>query len=140
MGTSVNIQWVLQCPQSEGDVPLMKTCASTLRDYSGDRSRLIWNALILCLLVAQVIAAQEPLSGRTATQIANPAAAANGADGLIASPEAGWPQWRGPRRDGISDEKGLLSICPEGGPELLWKIGGLGTGWSSPVILDLIQA
>jgi len=29
-------------------------------------------------------------------------------DGLIASSEPGWPQWRGPRRDGVSDEKGLL--------------------------------
>lgn len=55
-------------------------------------------------------------------------------DGLIASPESGWPQWRGPRRDGISDETGLLPSWPEGGPELLWKIDGLGTGWSSPIV------
>src|SRR5688572_4371179 len=27
---------------------------------------------------------------------------------LIASPEAGWPQFRGPRRDGVSEERGLL--------------------------------
>ena len=56
-------------------------------------------------------------------------------DGLIASPEPDWPQWRGPRRDGISDEKGLLSSWPAGGPVLLWKIDGLGTGWSSPIIV-----
>lgn len=56
-------------------------------------------------------------------------------DGLIASPEAGWPQWRGLRRDGISDEKGLLQTWPEGGPELLWKVDGLGTGWSSPIVV-----
>ena len=53
---------------------------------------------------------------------------------LIASPEAGWPQWRGPRRDGISDEKGLLQAWPEGGPKLLWKVPDLGRGWSSPII------
>jgi len=53
---------------------------------------------------------------------------------LIASPEAGWPQWRGPRRDGISDEKGLLQTWPEGGPKLLWKVPDLGRGWSSPII------
>jgi len=35
---------------------------------------------------------------------------ANLADGLIASEEQGWPQWRGPRRDGISDEKGRLYL------------------------------
>jgi outer membrane protein assembly factor BamB len=56
------------------------------------------------------------------------------ADGLIASPEPGWPQWRGARRDGISDEKGLLQTWPEGGPKLLWSIDGLGRGWSSPIV------
>lgn len=57
------------------------------------------------------------------------------ADGLIASPEPGWPQWRGPRRDGISGEKGLLSSWPAEGPKLLWKIDGLGKGWSSPIVV-----
>lgn len=56
------------------------------------------------------------------------------ADGLIASPEAGWPQWRGPRRDGVSLETGLLQAWPEGGPRLLWTASGLGRGWSSPII------
>ncbi len=56
-------------------------------------------------------------------------------EGLIASPEPDWPQWRGPRRDGIWDEKGLLPSWPEGGPKLVWKIGGLGRGWSSPIVL-----
>ena len=57
------------------------------------------------------------------------------ADGLIASPEPGWPQWRGARRDGISGETGLLQRWPDEGPKLLWKIDGLGTGWSSPIIV-----
>ncbi|MEN6427188.1 MAG: PQQ-binding-like beta-propeller repeat protein [Phycisphaerales bacterium] len=57
------------------------------------------------------------------------------ADGLIASPEAGWPQWRGPRRDGISDENGLLPSWPQDGPRLLWKVNDLGKGWSSPIIV-----
>lgn len=65
---------------------------------------------------------------------ANAPGAEADADGLIASPEPGWPQWRGPRRDGISDEKGLLQEWPEGGPPLLWKASGLGRGWSSPII------
>jgi len=60
---------------------------------------------------------------------------ANLADGLIASEEQGWPQWRGPRRDGVSDEKGLLSTWPASGPKLLWKVEGLGTGWSSPIVI-----
>ncbi len=53
---------------------------------------------------------------------------------LIGSPEPGWPQWRGPCRDGISRESGLLKEWPDGGPPLLWSVKGLGRGWSSPVI------
>ncbi|MBU4460663.1 MAG: PQQ-binding-like beta-propeller repeat protein, partial [Verrucomicrobia bacterium] len=55
-------------------------------------------------------------------------------DGLLASPEPGWPQWRGPRRDGVSLETGLLGEWPEGGPKVLWSVTNLGRGWSSPVI------
>jgi outer membrane protein assembly factor BamB len=58
------------------------------------------------------------------------------ADGVISSPEPDWPQWRGPRRDGISEAKGLLPRWPNGGPALLWKIDGLGTGWSSPIVVN----
>ena len=65
---------------------------------------------------------------------APPAEKANRADGLIASPEEGWPQWRGPRRDGISHERGLLAKWPATGPPLLWKAEGIGRGWSSPII------
>lgn len=42
-----------------------------------------------------------------------------------------WPQWRGPRRDGISREKGLLEQWPEGGPRRLWAVDGLGDGFST---------
>jgi outer membrane protein assembly factor BamB len=63
------------------------------------------------------------------------AAAPSIPDGLIASPEPDWPQWRGPRRDGISQEKGLLPNWPAAGPVLLWKTEGLGLGWSSPIVV-----
>jgi len=32
-----------------------------------------------------------------------------------------WPQWRGPNRDGVSTETGLLADWPEGGPKVLWE-------------------
>jgi len=57
-------------------------------------------------------------------------------EGPIACAEPGWAQWRGPRRDGISNEKGLLKKWPNGGPKLLWKAEGIGRGWSSPMIVD----
>ena len=47
---------------------------------------------------------------------------------------ADWPQWRGPNRDGISAETGLLDAWPKGGPPLVWKIQGLGEGYSSAAI------
>ena len=42
-----------------------------------------------------------------------------------------WPQWRGPRRDGVSAERGLLKAWPETGPPLAWKATGAGQGYSS---------
>jgi outer membrane protein assembly factor BamB len=45
-----------------------------------------------------------------------------------------WPQWRGPNRDGISKETGLLTQWPAEGPPLVWKATGAGTGYSSLAI------
>jgi outer membrane protein assembly factor BamB len=53
---------------------------------------------------------------------------------LIPSPEPGWPQFRGPRRDGICDETGLLKSWPASGPKLLWQTNGVGHGYSAPII------
>jgi len=47
---------------------------------------------------------------------------------------ADWPQWRGPQRDGISAEKGLLKAWPAGGPKLLWQAKDLGSGYSTPAV------
>lgn len=44
---------------------------------------------------------------------------------------ADWYQWRGPNRDGISEETGLLASWPPGGPRLVWRVQGLGRGMSS---------
>jgi outer membrane protein assembly factor BamB len=44
---------------------------------------------------------------------------------------ADWPQFRGPNRDGISTETGLLKDWPSGGPRLVWKSKGLGNGYST---------
>jgi outer membrane protein assembly factor BamB len=42
-----------------------------------------------------------------------------------------WPQWRGPNRDGISKETGLLKQWPTDGPPLVWKAKGAGRGYST---------
>jgi len=40
-------------------------------------------------------------------------------------------QWRGPERNGIYKETGLLKRWPEKGPEMLWSFEGLGAGHGS---------
>ncbi|HPA16824.1 MAG TPA: PQQ-like beta-propeller repeat protein [Verrucomicrobiae bacterium] len=49
--------------------------------------------------------------------------------------DADWPGFRGPRRDGICGETGLLKEWPAGGPPLAWKIEGLGKGYSGVSIV-----
>ena len=45
-----------------------------------------------------------------------------------------WPAWRGPARDNLSRETGLLTAWPTEGPTLLWKSTGLGKGFSTPSV------
>ncbi len=44
---------------------------------------------------------------------------------------ADWPQWRGPKRDGLSTDTGLLKAWPANGPAALWSAGSLGDGYGS---------
>ncbi|HUR19550.1 MAG TPA: PQQ-binding-like beta-propeller repeat protein [Vicinamibacterales bacterium] len=45
-----------------------------------------------------------------------------------------WPQWRGPNRDGVSTEKGLLQTWPADGPRKLFTATGMGGGFSSVAV------
>lgn len=56
---------------------------------------------------------------------------------ILSSPAAfaaDWPTFRGPNRDGVSTESGLLKSWPEGGPKQLWAAKNLGRGWGTPSI------
>ena len=80
------------------------------------------------------------------------ASAVHAGDQPMASPAAGsrllrptlnaaqgateWPQFRGPRRDAICTETGLLQDWSANEPKLLWRISGLGKGYSSVAIAD----
>jgi outer membrane protein assembly factor BamB len=48
-----------------------------------------------------------------------------------AASENDWPQWRGPNRNGISTETGLLKQWPKDGPAVVWSIKNLGRGYGS---------
>lgn len=78
------------------------------------------------LLLAVVLGSRVPTLAGAASQAPDAR--------LIASPEPGWPQFRGPRRDGLCDERGLLAEWPAGGPTRLWTATNLGLGFSSPII------
>jgi hypothetical protein len=45
-----------------------------------------------------------------------------------------WPGWMGPNRDGKSLDTGLLKQWPAKGPRLLWKVDGIGVGFSSVAV------
>ena len=46
-----------------------------------------------------------------------------------------WPQYLGPNRNSISDQKGILRSWPESGPEVLWTVN-VGVGYGGPVVKD----
>ncbi|MBA4191167.1 MAG: polyvinylalcohol dehydrogenase [Planctomycetaceae bacterium] len=47
-----------------------------------------------------------------------------------------WPTFRGPNRDGVSTEVGLLKSWPKDGPKLVWTAKNLGIGWGTPSVAD----
>ena len=77
-----------------------------------------------------VLASLPALLSAQPAPAAKPASGGGGGDG------GHWPQWRGPRRDNVSDEAGLIRSWPEGGPPLLWKAKGLGPGYASVSVAD----
>jgi outer membrane protein assembly factor BamB len=74
----------------------------------------------ICLsLFIYFLFAQDPFSGWCQT-----------------SANTDWYQFRGPQRNGVSTEQGLLGEWPEGGPKIAWTATGIGKGYSSPIIAD----
>ncbi|RPI83663.1 MAG: polyvinylalcohol dehydrogenase, partial [Planctomycetaceae bacterium] len=57
-----------------------------------------------------------------------------GLGGAVNGDDVSWPQWRGPKRDAVALEKGLLKTWPEQGPSLIYRSRGLGRGYASVAI------
>jgi outer membrane protein assembly factor BamB len=78
------------------------------------RQKLLLHSSSVLLLLAACVAAGEPVkNGKPA--------------------DAGWPQFLGPDRNGISRETGLLTAWPDDGPREVWRVPG-GVGMSAMAI------
>src|SRR2546421_9371451 len=44
-----------------------------------------------------------------------------------------WPQWLGPKRDGVWREQGILEKFPEKGPVVRWRVP-IGGGYAGPAV------
>ncbi|MBY0524365.1 MAG: PQQ-like beta-propeller repeat protein [Gemmataceae bacterium] len=55
--------------------------------------------------------------------------------GAIATPVLAddWPQWFGPKRDGVWRETGIIEKFPEGGPKVKWRVP-IGAGYAGPAV------
>jgi len=51
-----------------------------------------------------------------------------------AEPADDWPQWLGPKRDGIWRETGILETFPKNGPKELWRTP-IGGGFAGPAVV-----
>jgi outer membrane protein assembly factor BamB len=53
----------------------------------------------------------------------------------ISTLSGAWPQFRGPERNAVSSDTGLLTEWPENGPPLVWQAHGAGRGYASVAIV-----
>jgi hypothetical protein len=67
--------------------------------------RLVASVFVWLALSAWIFAGETPKPEATVT----------------APDAAGWPNWRGPTHDGVSAEKGWLTVWPKEGLKQLWK-------------------
>lgn len=105
---------------------------------SGSRA-ILWASAVLFALFALQIAYQIYLAHRNHLEV-DADLSAELADAVILDDEpapsaAGWPQWRGPRRDGVVQLADLASEWPKNGPPLLWQ-KDIGVGYSSFAVKD----
>ena len=86
--------------------------------------------MLLPLTRYSLLAAVILTSGHTLTADEEAAAVR-----LVRSSSPDWPQWRGPYRNGVCEEKGLLDEWPDEGPKLDWTVSGMGGGYASPILV-----
>jgi outer membrane protein assembly factor BamB len=99
---------------------------------------LFWIVALVLLFVSSVRLYRQHFPPRGEEDYSDPVLLQDLATASLAGPEqppetGSWPQWRGPNRDGVSPETGLLTKWPADGPKLLWRANA-GPGYSSLAI------
>ena len=46
-----------------------------------------------------------------------------------------WPQWLGPKRDGVWRERDIIKKFPTGGPKVNWRVP-IGGGYAGPAVAN----
>ncbi len=90
-----------------------------------NRNRLLTLALALPAVLL-IIWFSVHASSETANHSAPP--------NSVPSGPSDWPQWRGPERNGVSKDTGLIKQWPSSGPQQAWSISSLGEGFGSIAI------
>jgi outer membrane protein assembly factor BamB len=90
-----------------------------------NRNRLLTLALALPTVLL-IIWFSVHASSETANHSAPP--------NTVPSGPSDWPQWRGPERNGVSKDTGLIKQWPSSGPQRAWSISSLGEGFGSMAI------
>jgi len=73
--------------------------------------------------------AKSGRTGKTTLKSGTASAPRSGSDSGAATGD--WPQWRGPERNAVSMDAGLLTQWPSDGPPLVWTAQGMGSGHAS---------
>lgn len=112
-------------PDAEAALPLLE--AAYTRETPVMQDRLMG---ILSSIAPGKYGQKDPSTGAAF----DPAKAMNSlaADAMAAGD---WPGFHGLRRDALCRETGLLTEWPQEGPPMLWRIDGLGRGYSSVAIV-----
>jgi outer membrane protein assembly factor BamB len=100
---------------------------------------ILWASVILFALFAVQLAYQIYHAHRNHLDV-DADLSAELADAVFIEDEpapasAGWPQWRGPHRDGVVHMADLATEWPQKGPSLLWQ-KPIGLGYSSFAVKD----
>lgn len=109
------------------------------KTLNSGKPALLWASLFLFAMFAVQIAYQLHQVHRNQLEVdadlSGELAEADFLDDEPAPESAGWPQWRGPHRDGVVRTADLSTDWPAQGPPLLWQ-KPIGNGYSSFAVKD----